>query len=448
MAIENNFIHYTTIYLSRREEILIHSIIALYSSNDGFKWINNGSNARVVMVGSDVKKSSDPSVDPFATITKEQVVCVLGDMFYPKNARALVRIDLPIRALQLVDRLSEIERNYIQTEFSLNYVAASHLAKPNGSKQQIMPEEASSINPLLNRDGMIDFVTTKPTALAEENKRDDQKNDEGVITHLELFKTLDLELEANKLEAKKEAKPFSLELVESLEQEQVYAKKVVNLKLNPTVERSDPLSNKISTFSPISDSVNLKEEIRLAPPTLTDVVSEMPEVMVNKIVDDSQLNNKSVKDKDVNLIDEKDSLINSPSDDDLSKDNALQMVRQNMVEDLIENLPIQAEDKSPRIKLLRWPKADLIQQHPGNAILASMVINMPMSVSDMAKQSDLPVSVCQRFFDAVVSVNVAEYVDQIVSNSEDVSDQPINTNTSKRKGILYRIRAALGLVRK
>lgn len=456
MAIENNFIHYTTIYLSRREEILIHSIIALYSSNDGFKWVNSDSDASVVMVGSDLKKSSDPSVDPFAAIKKEQVVCVLGDMFYPKNARAVVRIDLPIRALQLVDRLSEIERNYIQTEFSLNYVAANHLAKLNGSKQQVMPEDATSINSLLNRDGMIDFVTTKPTISAEENKQADEKNDEGVITHLELFKTLDLELEANKPELKKEAKPFSLELVESLEQEQVYTKNVVNLKVNPTVERSDALSKKISTFSPISDSVNLKEGIRLVPPTLTDVVSEMPDAMTKKIADGSQLNVKaveekvsisSVEDKKVDLMNGQDNLIKSLPDDP-SKDNTLQAVEQNKVEDSVENSQIQAEDKSPRIKLLRWPKADLIQQHPGNAILASMVINMPMSVNDMAKQSDLPVSVCQRFFDAVVSVNVAEYVDQVISGSEAVRDQPIKTDPSKRKGILYRIRAALGLVRK
>lgn len=453
MAIENHFIHYTTIYLSRREEILIHSIIALYSSNEGFKWVNNDNDASVVMVGSDIKKSSDPGFDPFAAIKKEQIVCVLGDMFYPKNARAVVHIDLPIKALQLVDRLSEIERNYIQTEFSLNYIAANQLVKRNGLKQQVIQEESSSINSLLNRDGMIDFVTTKPATLAEE-KEQEEESDEGVITHLELFKTLDLQLEVNKPEVKKEAKPFSLELVDNLDQEKVYSKNVVNLKTNSVSVQSEALGKKGSTFLPVSDSVNLKDEIRLAPPTLTEVVSEMPEVIAKKITNDLQLSRQSVEgkallpeEKNDNLTDKHESLLKSTSAS-YSKNTDSKTVDMSNRDDLVEDSPIQMEDKSPRIKLLRWPKADLIQQHPGNAILASMVINVPMSVNDMAKQSDLPLSVCQRFFDAVVAANVAEYVDQVVSDSEQMIDQPVKTNTPKRKGIFYRIRAALGLVRK
>ena len=119
-----------------------------------------------------------------------------------------------------------------------------------------------------------------------------------------------------------------------------------------------------------------------------------------------------------------------------------------------------------RIKLLRWPKSEVIERHPGNAILASMVINMPMSVEDMAKQSDLPIQICQNFMDAVVQSNVAIYVDspemvnqpqattlpneqpKVSTSEESTIKQQEGAKTTKRKGILYRIRAALGLLRK
>lgn len=446
MAIENHFINYTTLYLSRREEILIHSIIALYSSKDGFKWINNATDAAVVMIGSDIKKINDSDDDPFALIKKEQIVCILGDMFYPKNARAVIRIDLPIRALQLVERLSEIERDYMQAEFALNYVAANHLAKNNAFKK--MQEEQSSINSLLNRDGMIDFVISEPTELTQENKQKDEQGDNSVITHLELFKTLDLQLETNKAEAKSEAKPFSLELVDSVEQEQVYTQNVVDIKSNKSASVEATLGKRLSTFSPVSNSVSLKEEIRLAPPTLTEVVSGMPEVVSNKIADNLQLkvDLPEVKHTTVSSEDKNTSL--AAMEGASTKNTAdSSSVEQNKQEDKVGTSAHQHEDISPRIKLLRWPKASLIQQHPGNAILASMVINVPMSVSDMAKQSDLPISVCQRFFDAVVAAKVAEYVDQVIFEDNKSTDKSTN-NTTKRKGILYRIRVALGLVRK
>lgn len=453
MAIENHLIHYSTIHLSRREEILIHSIIALYSSKDGFKWISSDSDAAVVMIGSDIKNINTLGVDPFSDIKKEQVVCILGDMYYPKNARGVVHIDLPIKALQLVDKLSEIEKDYIQTEFSLNYIAVNQSTKKSSTKainlHKIMPD-AEPVESLLNRHGTIDFVPSKISKTLQES---DQDENEGVITHLELFKTFDLQLESNP-ERQNEPKSFSLELVDSLNEEQVDSKKIINLNASQSAS-SDVSTKNTSTFFPVSDAVNLKEEIRLVPPTLTEVVSEMPEAIAKKIVNDLKLDDKAVhKNIEDNFASSEVPLSvdsNKTPKDNLSRTNNVLDSKSNAEETIDKKLTQQEEpeDEGLRIKLLRWPKADLIQQHPGNAILASMVINTPMSVQDMAKQSDLPISICQRFFDAVVSANVADYVDQVKPINQPTIEQPDEIeDIPQRKGIFYRIRAALGLVRK
>ncbi|UYZ84013.1 hypothetical protein MTZ49_15700 [Entomomonas sp. E2T0] len=437
MGSDNRFIYYSTIHLNRREEILVQSIISLYNSKDDYKWAHkDSSDTIVVVVGSDAKALLSAGEDPFSAIKEQHIVCILGDIFYPKNARAVVPIALPIKALHLVDKLSHIEKNIISKPFSLGYIAANQVANKQENEDTVSsPRGAIDFWPktdaaeVISQETVTEDVPDKPAAteatpsnqtslsstvdaisvLNEYNILKDSGVNETVIESQSVLtkETVDY------VPPKMVLQPSPQTTEESLDKPISYVKpSVLTAKLEPidnlTPTLTEVASPELVPITPISPVIpTLQEKVTVETPTLTEVVPPTIEQL-------------AVTEEPVKPV-------------------------------VVESIEVEEVNEfSKRIKLLRWPKSEVIQRHPGNAILASMVINVPMSVEDMAKQSDLPLAVCQRFMDAVVESKVAEYVDLIEEKLDEpvVKEEPPKEEVSQRKGILYRIRAALGLLRK
>ena len=475
MAGEKQVIYYSTIHLTRREDILVQSIISLYRSKDGFEWIHGElKDATVAIIGTVASSLIKSDQDPFDGVEKEQVVCILGDTFYPKNARAVVHIDLPIKALVFVDQLSDIERSYINKPISMGYVASNFLAKQTLQAQvdSTIAKVSSMQNAqqntqvvALNKNGMIDFVPRNIKVNVEDSIAANEASEDTKsisISSSQIKKPIASNFLKNEI-VKKDSFSFNLEAG-------LYKDKDLSKEADAPINAiAGMVKEQVSTNSELAvKSIDNVTDVSVVkePPVLTEAIIDDKtwEALLKGKMIDSELSDKP----EVSL---------SPTTEKIIKDSETELsLTESKVEDetsvsvtitqeklTIPDSPnISETDQLKRIKLLRWPKSEIIQRHPGNAILASMVINIPMSVSDMAKQSDLPIQICQRFVDAIIESNVAEYVDDI-PNSTDAS-KPENNDASKlenkveevkkveevskRKGILYRIRAALGLLRK
>lgn len=435
MGSDNRFIYYSTIHLNRREEILVQSIISLYNSKDDYKWAHkDSSDTIVVVVGSDAKALLSAGEDPFSAIKEQHIVCILGDIFYPKNARAVVPIALPIKALHLVDKLSHIEKNIISKPFSLGYIAANQEVNKQENEDTVSSPR-----------GAIDFwpKTDVAEVVSQETVTEDVPAEPAVMKATPSNQTT----VPSKVDAISVLNEYNVLKVSGVnetvvESQPVITKETVDYVPPKIVVQPSPQITEESLDKPISyvkPSVLTAtlEPIDNLTPTLTEVASPelVPITPVSPVI-------PTLQEKVIVETPTLTEVVPPPTEQVAVKEEAVKPVVVETIEEVNEF--------SKRIKLLRWPKSEVIQRHPGNAILASMVINVPMSVEDMAKQSDLPLAVCQRFMDAVIESKVAEYVDLIEEKVDQpiVKEEPPKEEVSQRKGILYRIRAALGLLRK
>lgn len=535
MSSDSRLIFYSTIHLSRREEILIQSIISLYNSKDNFKWIYRelGDNVSTIVVGSEAKSLIRKGEDPFLQVDEKHVVIMLGDLFYPKNARALVRVALPIKALDLVDKLSHVERNIIGKQESTGYIAANIAA--------------AMLNANSGKRDDIDFIVDKTTTSIKSNlKTDQQISDTKPSIHNEINSSVN----ANQVVDK--SKNLSSFNESSIQQNSVNEPSVtavrpetnkIAFKISPTIEEkkvpkdddtslgdfpnvkfifpfdgvTTDKSNSILTNE--EKDLDVKDDFTYVSPEKAIEVGQYPAMSNNSLsvsdskdaieyhipqqVSQAKTNNitseikkpllergditvtrtpiaPNVTENSPNRVVHHDNVVplhNGEVKSTATQVSAEQIPRNEKSIGIMENNQLTEPTKTEvvgqsvdnlykRIKLIRWPKSEVIQRHPGNAILASMVINVPMSVEDMAKQSDLPIKICQNFVNAVIEGNVAVYVDlpspgatnqtrvdtatvrqSDLSMQETEKTKHSNIKTEKRKGILYRIRAALGLLR-
>lgn len=451
MAGEKQVIYYSTIYLTRREDILVQSIISLYRSKDGFEWLYSDlKDSTVVIVGTAI---DSPKLDQaaFDAIQKEQIVCVLGDAFYPKDARALIHIELPIKALIFVDQLSDIERNYINKPLSINYIATNALVKKSLQTRVNNPSiNESNIgnaqNVRLNKEGMIDFVSRSTKADKSNNIDSSSNNPEKFDIPSASIKVPNLGVFLKNETVKQDAFSFSLEagLSSSRYLSQESAESI------PTIDDTVTSQESIKPDT-VKEVTTLKE-----PPVLTEAIMDNSswDALLKAKAEDTQQDQQSILNSQSLTNQEKTKSISSSLTENKKIDNSIKVNEEQKNTRELSSASSPVAGKPRCVKLLRWPKSEIIQRHPGNAILASMVINVPMAVNDMAEQSDLPIQICQRFIDAVIDSNVAEYIDDI-SNKSDASEleniDQLEKNVeenSQRQGILYRIRSALGLLRK
>lgn len=464
MSSDSRVIYYSTIHLNRREEILVQSIISLYNSKDNYEWLyKDGTETIVVVVGSEAKTLIKEGQDPFATIKEEQIVCVLGNIFYPKDARAVVPISLPIKALHLVDKLAHIEKNVIAKPFTIGYVAANQQAPAPASPPQ-NPLVDAELLAVTGKDTVEFWPETKPT---EELETPQEPEKIAKVTE-----PASVVAESPVVAEDEKVSPTPIQVANAAPKDAVPEIDAVSILdsykiLNQYTEVAKPVAQEQVDIPPVA-----KETIDYVPPkipkpqvqqpekaelslepisyTMTSTLTAKPELVANAAPTLTEVVTKATPppvSPVVTPIQPKVTVLETPKVA-TSIEQAMQQPASNQPQVAEQN---EAENEtSKRIKLLRWPKSEIIQRHPGNAILASMVINVPMSVEDMAKQSDLPLAVCQRFMDAVIESKVAECVDQVVEEKVEpvIPQEEEKEEVSQRKGILYRIRAALGLLRK
>lgn len=508
MGSDSRLIFYSTIHLSRREEILIQSIISLYNSKDNFKWIYReiGEDISTIVIGSEARSLIKNGEDPFLQVDEKHVIIVLGDLFYPKNARALVRVALPIKALDLVDKLGYVERNIVSKPVSIGYIAANvaaSLLDANSTAKDISaspqdhiefvlnkfkapPISSDMMTPqevLTNKADEVEFtsppivpsvIVDNPQGVAQKTTN---KNDELNLEDFPSFKfTFPSEVAKNIPDTSETNTTISSE---SKDKVTYVATKEAN-NIEDYSEKSEISSSVHNSHDTINYNVNNKNQI-IANATSDEIVSRLVEdttapvncelgnpALITEVLAEHTIRydnvvplyNNGTKPTTIPILSEKIAqTVAEASAKPAQFINTNEQQKTELVEQSIDHV-------GKRIKLLRWPKSEVIERHPGNAILASMVINMPMSVEDMAKQSDLPIQICQNFMDAVVQSNVAIYVDspemvnqpqattlpneqpKVSTSEESKIKQQEGAKTTKRKGILYRIRAALGLLRK
>lgn len=518
MGSDGRLICYSTIHLSRREEILIQSIISLYNSKDNYKWIyrETGDDISAVVVGSEAKVLIGSGNDPFTVVDEKHIIIMLGDLFYPKNARALVRVGLPIKALDLVDKLGYIERNIINKPVSVGYIAANIAVamkevQSSVEKQDIAPPSKESTIEFAIKKPMIEAKIIHPTdevanhvvndtvtseiveqvtsvgsasqkleepaivtehvALAADHAVEEQEVEEDSEVKLDSFPSFKFIFPDDKSAIENEEEAIATpahEMAESIVSKETFdyvppkiAATILPVSHNTTAPEVKPVISPKDTIDyepPSGNAPSISNSTDA--PTLTEVAPR--HVLRSATVVPLYTNNTRANTApQLNVA-------TQVSQSAVSDVGSTPVVASNIASSAVVNEHPQVISEegviSKRIKLLRWPKSEVIQRHPGNAILASMVINVPMSVEDMAKQSDLPLQICQKFVDAVVETNVAIYVDLPDSEMQAPVVAPLAQSMTteqpeveivlqeekkeKRKGILYRIRAALGLLRK
>lgn len=482
MGSDSRAIYYSTIHLNRREEILVQSIISLYNSKNNYKWTHQeGYDVGVIIIGSEIVAAVNAGEDPFLDVKEQHIVVLLGTFHYAKNARAVVNVALPIKALDLVDKLGDIERNIISKPMTIGYSPNKIAVASTLSPQQPI----NNVEKLVVSD-IIEFVSLKDKIqgvkiVSDRRVIDNEEKASSIgetIAVLESIKpsftnvTNDTELLEEHTEPIDSIEPLETKVPQLLNVTikpvtyMASSKKTVAAVETDTLARSNVIKTpSISTmFMPAKMELQAKPmketafesapaldyKINLNPapttpkvevsehdaPILMDVASVPVERKVISITEkrpDTSLDN--------NVAESNTTEVPEPKEEKREKVEEVEKVD---VVKVVEESSFITET-SRRIKLLRWPKSEIIQRHPGNAILASMVINIPMSVEDMAKQSDLPLQICQNFVDAVIKTNVAQYIDDVENNA--AADKK-EEEESPRKGILYRIRAALGLLRK
>lgn len=516
MGSDGRLICYSTMHLSRREEILIQSIISLYNSKDNHKWIyrETGDDISAMVVGSEAKVLIGSGNDPFTVVDEKHIIIMLGDLFYPKNARALVRVGLPIKALDLVDKLGYIERNIINKPVSVGYIAAnlavamkevqtsmekqntaalSHEAtikspdiKPLIDAKIIHPTSEQANHPLENLAATetaeevmsvssISQELQKPAIAAEQvtlsptHVKEEQEIEEVIDVKLDSFPSFKFVF-PNDTPVTESEEVVAMTGHDLVSPESIVAKDTFDYtppKIAATVSQTNVASE-------IKPAINPKDTIDYVPPrgTIPSISNNIDAPTLTEVAPRHVARSATVVPLYAN--NPRANPAAHPSVEAVSSQTTVSSIGSTpaVVSSVVSSALVDEQPQvipedgvtSKRIKLLRWPKSEVIQRHPGNAILASMVINVPMSVEDMAKQSDLPLQICQKFIDAVVETHVGIYVDF----PESAVQAPVVTQTvqaensvepeveieqqeekkEKRKGILYRIRAALGLLRK
>ena len=94
-----------------------------------------------------------------------------------------------------------------------------------------------------------------------------------------------------------------------------------------------------------------------------------------------------------------------------------------------------------RVRLIRWPHADLLAEHEAYLRLATMLARRTMTIAELADRSMKPASVCGQFVAGVIASGCAEYL------ANDAHEGvPGAATDQKRKGLLERIRMRLGLI--
>ncbi len=91
-----------------------------------------------------------------------------------------------------------------------------------------------------------------------------------------------------------------------------------------------------------------------------------------------------------------------------------------------------------KIRLVRWPSAELLREHWDYIRLATMMTHRPMSIAELAKRSKQPEALCRRFIVAALGSGCAEFTSEEIPQKEKSPDTGL-------KSLLSRIRMKLGL---
>lgn len=91
-----------------------------------------------------------------------------------------------------------------------------------------------------------------------------------------------------------------------------------------------------------------------------------------------------------------------------------------------------------KVRLLRWPSAELLREHWDFIRLATMMTHRSMSAADLTRRSKQPEALCQHFIQVVLGSGCAEYVNEARPDEEKAPD-------SRLKGLFSKIRMKLGL---
>lgn len=102
-----------------------------------------------------------------------------------------------------------------------------------------------------------------------------------------------------------------------------------------------------------------------------------------------------------------------------------------------------------KLRLLQWPKAELISQDAAYRVLSALLSRRAMSLHELTAISKKSEEVCKAFIDSLITAGCAEYI--VASSS---SDNTINSSLNRepvsasKKGLLDKIRTKLGLFRR
>lgn len=99
--------------------------------------------------------------------------------------------------------------------------------------------------------------------------------------------------------------------------------------------------------------------------------------------------------------------------------------------------------KHSKVKLIRWPSAELLREHWDYIRLATMMTHRAMTVDELAQRSKQPEAVCRHFIVSALRAGCAEYVSE--DSARRSAAPPAAPATQGFKSLLTKIRMRLGL---
>lgn len=103
----------------------------------------------------------------------------------------------------------------------------------------------------------------------------------------------------------------------------------------------------------------------------------------------------------------------------------------------------QVVDISQKVRLLKWPKAEVLQNDKTYPILSTLLSKCAMTLEELAAISAKPEDVCQAFILQIINSGDAEYVTATM-----IPAKTVERKTAPKKSLLDRIRISLGLSQK
>lgn len=111
-------------------------------------------------------------------------------------------------------------------------------------------------------------------------------------------------------------------------------------------------------------------------------------------------------------------------------------------EPVVKNVESQ-EDISQKVRLLQWPKTEILKQDKAYPVLSTLLSKCAMTLEELSAISTKPEEVCHAFIEQIINSGDAEHVTAVMTPSK-----VIEKKAAPKKSLLDRIRISLGLFQK